>query len=182
MFCPKKKRHDHLILGRRYALTSTAYKHLEVGISASYVTTIVVRITDNRGNRISMSHSTWAAIMEHRSDIEQLVQSTPEAIPREIHDLIIEIVKIRNENMVKFTSHDTSIYMKPSTVRFMLDLEHCIKNALRSIWQNVFKVDAKIQEFVAIIRQNCINNKCDALKKLCEVYDKTSLIGNVRFR
>jgi len=36
--------------------------------------------------------------MEHCADIEQLVQSTPEAISREIHDLIIEIVKIRNEN------------------------------------------------------------------------------------
>jgi len=40
----------------------------------------------------------------------------------------------------------------------------------------MFKVDAEIQEFVTIIRQNCINNKCDALKKLYEVYDKTSLI------
>jgi len=84
-----------------------------------------------------MSLTTWEAIMEHRADIKQLVQSTPEAIPREIHDLIIEIVKIRNENVVKFTSHDTSIYMKSSIVRFMLNLEHCIKNALRSIWQNV---------------------------------------------
>jgi len=74
-------------------------------------------------------------------DIEQLVQSTPDAIPREIHDLIIEIVKIRNENVVKFTSHDTSIYMKPSTVRFMLDFQHCVKNALDMA--DVFKVDAK---------------------------------------
>jgi len=44
-------------------LTSTAYKHLEIGISAPYVTTIVVRITDNRDNHISMSHTTWAAII-----------------------------------------------------------------------------------------------------------------------
>jgi len=29
---------------------------------------------------------------------------------------------------------------------------------------------------VIIIRQNYINNKCDALKKLRKVYDKTSLI------
>jgi len=71
------------------------------------------------------------------------VQSTPETIPRKIHDLIIEIVKIRNKNVVKFTSHDTSIYMKPSIVRFMLDFEHCVENALCSIRQNVFKVDAK---------------------------------------
>jgi len=74
-------------LGRRYALTSTAYKHLEVGISTSYVTAIVVRITNNRDNRIYMSLSTWETIMEHRADIEQLVQSTPEAISRKIHDL-----------------------------------------------------------------------------------------------
>jgi len=90
------------------------------------------------------------------------VQSTPEAIPQEIHNLITEIAKIRNENVVKFTSHDTSIYVKPSTVRFMLDLEHRVKNALRSIWQNLFKVEAKFKEFMTIIRQNCNNNKCEA--------------------
>jgi len=116
-----------------------------------------------------MSLTTWEAIMEQRTDIEQLVQSIPEVIPREIHDLIIKIVKTRNKNVVKFTLHDTSIYMKPSTVRFMLDLEHCVKNALCSIWQNVFKVEAKFKKFVTIIRQYCINNKCDAFKKLCEV-------------
>jgi len=76
------------------------------------------------------------------------VQSTPEAILREIHNLIIEIVKIRNENVIKFTSENTSIYMNPLTVQFMLDLEYCVGNALRSIRQNIFKVDAKFNEFV----------------------------------
>jgi len=38
--------------------------------------------------------------------------------------------------------------MKPSTVRFMLDLKHCVENAFRSIRQNVFKVDAKFKESV----------------------------------
>jgi len=46
--------------------------------------------------------------MEYHSNIEQLVQSTSKAILWEIHNLIIEIVKIRNENVVKFTSEDTS--------------------------------------------------------------------------
>jgi len=129
-----------------------------------------MRITDNQGNRISMSHTTW---VEYCSNIEQLVQSTLEAITIAAQaagnssSVIIEIVKIRNENVVKFTLHDTSIYVKPSTVRFMPDiLEHYVKSALRSKWQNVFKVDEKFKEFVTIIRQNCINNKCDALKKI----------------
>jgi len=47
---------------------------------------------------------------------------------------------------------------------------------MRSVWQNVFKVDAKFQEFVTIIRQNCINNKCDTFKKLRKVCNKASLI------
>jgi len=29
---------------------------------------------------------------------------------------------------------------------------------------------------VTTIYQNCINNKCDALEKLYEIYDKTSII------
>jgi len=42
------------------------------------------------------------------------------------------------------------------------------------IRQNVFKVDAKFQEFVTIIYQNYINNKCNALKNCVKF--KTSLI------
>jgi len=33
-----------------------------------------------------------------------------------------------------------------------------------------------LKTIMTIIRQNCINNKCDVLKKLCEVYDKTSFM------
>jgi len=44
------------------------------------------------------------------------------------------------------------------------DLEHCVENAFCSIRQNVFKVDAKFEEFVTIMHQNRYNNKCDALK------------------
>jgi len=44
-------------------------------------------------------------------------------------------------------------------VLFMLDLEHCVENALCSIVQNVFKIDEKFKQFVTIICQNCINNK-----------------------
>jgi len=29
---------------------------------------------------------------------------------------------------------------------------------------------------MTLVRQNSINNKCDALKKLREIYDKTSLL------
>ncbi|KYQ54068.1 hypothetical protein ALC60_11174, partial [Trachymyrmex zeteki] len=68
-------------------------------------------------------YTTWSTILEQREDIEEFVQSTSQ-ITWEIHDLIVEIVKIRNENVVKFTSRDTFIYMKPSTVLSMLDLKH----------------------------------------------------------
>jgi len=70
--------------------------------------------------------------MEHRADIEQLVQST-KATPREIHDIIdLIIVKIRNENgKIHIALYTWSLQL------YVLDFEHCIKNALRSMWQNV---------------------------------------------
>jgi len=42
--------------------------------------------------------------------MEEFVQSTSLITLWEIHDLIVKIVKISNENIVKFPSHDTSIH------------------------------------------------------------------------
>ncbi len=111
----------------------------------------------------------------YRNGRIRAINTTP-ATPWEIHNLIIEIVKLQNENIVKFTSGDNSIYMKPSTVLFMLNLEHCVEHARNWIMENVYKVEEKFKQFVNIIRLKCIHNRYDALKKLREVYDETSII------
>ena len=83
---------------------------------------------------------------------------------------------MRDENVVKIALHDTCIYMKPSTVHFMFDLEHSVEHAYNWLYQNTYSVSEKFKQFASYLHQNCINNKNDAAKSLREIYDETLLI------
>jgi len=54
-----------------------------------------------------MSDRTWKIFIEQCMNIERLTQ---DGIPVEIYDLIVEVVKIRDENIVKLTLHDNCMY------------------------------------------------------------------------
>ncbi|XP_071579632.1 uncharacterized protein [Temnothorax nylanderi] len=168
-----KPRYTPRILGRRFALTSTAYKFLDVGINAGPMSSVDIHIGDNRGNRIILPHATWVTFIEKRADIQRLVQSSA---PSSLAFRDLELVKIRDADIVKLTSCDTSLYMKPSTVLFLFELEHCVENVYFQLCQNVHGVSEKFKQFVTILRQNCITDKCNAVRSLHEVYDKNSLI------
>ena len=60
------------ILGKKYALTRTGYKFLEIGINigphgSSYVE---IAIGDNRGNELILSIETWKELYEQRWNIQ----------------------------------------------------------------------------------------------------------------
>ncbi|XP_071572841.1 uncharacterized protein [Temnothorax nylanderi] len=168
-----KPRYTPRILGRRFALTSTGYKFLNVGINAGPMSSVDILIGDNRGNRIILPHATWVTFIEKRADIQRLVQSPA---PSSLAFRDLELVKIRDADIVKLTSCDTSLYMKPSTVLFLFELEHCVENVYFQLCQNVHGVSEKCKQFVTILRQNCITDKCNAVRILREVYDETSII------
>ncbi|EFN69002.1 hypothetical protein EAG_10568 [Camponotus floridanus] len=77
------------ILGRRYALTPTSYKYLDIGISVGAVSYVELILGDNRGNQIVLSFSRWNLLMRKQADVEQFLQST--AYPLRIGDLTIDI-------------------------------------------------------------------------------------------
>jgi len=99
--------------------------------------------------------------IERRANIEQLLQS-PTPLSLAIHDLIVEIVKIHDVNMVKLKSCDACLYMKSSTVLFMFELEHCINYVYFKLCKNTYVVNEKFKQFVTYLHQNCIINKFDA--------------------
>ncbi|XP_077257576.1 uncharacterized protein LOC143894813 [Temnothorax americanus] len=164
------------ILGRRYALTATAYKYLDIGINVGPMSSVDIHIGDNRGNRIILPHATWVTFIERRADIQQLVQSPSHAGPSSLAIRDLELVKIRDADIVKLISCDTSLYMKPSTVLFLFELEHCVENVYFQLCQNIHGVSEKFKQFVIILRQNCITDKCNAVRILREFYDKNSII------
>ncbi|XP_011069202.1 PREDICTED: uncharacterized protein LOC105155030 [Acromyrmex echinatior] len=160
------------ILGRRFALTLTAYKYLDIGINVGSMSFVELLIGDNRGNRIILSYTTWKIFIERRMNIERLLQSTVTSSLM-IGDLELEKCHV---NIVKLKSRDTCLYMKPLTVAFMFKLEHCIEHVYIGLCQNIHDVNKKFNKFVTILRQSCITDKCNAARILYEIHDKTSLI------
>ncbi|EGI64141.1 hypothetical protein G5I_07449 [Acromyrmex echinatior] len=77
---------------RRYVLTLTAYKFLDIEIViGSQIIDVEIAISDNRGNRIILPHATWKASIERRADIERLMQSTVSSSSSSIQDVNVEL-------------------------------------------------------------------------------------------
>ncbi|KYN21925.1 hypothetical protein ALC57_05691 [Trachymyrmex cornetzi] len=96
------------------------------------------------GDNIILPRAVWRAFIERRADIERFVQSNaPSSLS--VQDLVIEIVKMRDANVVKLTLRDTCLYMKPSTVLFMFKLEHCVENVYSELCQYTHTVNGKFK-------------------------------------
>ena len=130
---------------------------------------------DNRGNRIVLPYRTWRALIERRVDVERLAQST-EASSLTIHELNVQVVKLCYKKIVKLSLRDACIYLKPETMQFIFELEHCVEQAYYTLYQSVAVVTEKYKTFVTFLRHNCITNKRDAIDILRKTYDKSSQI------
>ncbi|XP_011686027.1 PREDICTED: uncharacterized protein LOC105448879 [Wasmannia auropunctata] len=81
------------ILERRFALTPTAFKYLDIGISVGPVLYVEIIISDNRDNHIILPYGMWKMFIKRRMDIERFLQSSvPSSLT--IQDLVVELVKI----------------------------------------------------------------------------------------
>ena len=156
-------------------MTPTAYKYLDIGISVGPISFVELAIGDNRGNQIILHYEPWRTLLQRRADIERLMQ-THAATPMTVCNLTIQMVNIRDQPIVKLTSHDTRMYMKPSTIIFLFEVASCVEHVYYQLYQNIHAVTEKYKYFVSHLRRNCVNNKCDAMKLLREIYDKTSPI------
>ena len=140
------------------------------------VSIVEIFLGDNKGNQIILTHATWTAFIERRADVERLLQSTTAASSLSIQDLFIELVKIRDANVVKLTLRDSCLYMKPSTILFLFEIEQCVEHVYLWLCQNTQAVSDKFKHFVYILQRNYVTNRSDAMKILRETYDKNSLI------
>ncbi|KAL6418452.1 hypothetical protein ACFW04_012079 [Cataglyphis niger] len=147
-----KSHYRSCILVCRFALTRPAsFVELHLG--------------DIRGNHLTLSHEMWETFMERRVDIERFLQSnTPSSL--RIEYLVMEHVKIHDASVVKLTVDDSCLYMKPLTVLFLFELEHCINHEYLKLYEKTEDVNAIFDQFV----------QEDAVKILREFYDKRSVI------
>jgi len=176
-------RYTPRILGRRFPLTLTSYKWIDVGITVGPVSCFVdLLLGDNKGNRIVLPYRTWRALIERRVDVERFVenerfgQTTEASSSLAIHELNVKIVKLGAKRIVKLKLGEDCIFLKPATMQFIFELEYCVEQVYYTLYQSVTTVTEKFKYFVNFLRQNCVTNKRDAKHMLCTSYDKNSQI------
>ncbi|KAL6421200.1 hypothetical protein ACFW04_013753 [Cataglyphis niger] len=113
------------ILICRFALTRTAYKYLDIGISVG----------------------------PERVNIERFLQlNTPSSL--RIEYIVMEHVKIHDTSVVKLTVDDSCLYMKPATILFLFELEHCVNHEYLKLYDNTEDVNANFDQFVWCLQSN----------------------------
>jgi hypothetical protein len=153
-------------------------KYLEISIRAGSTSVVEIIISGLHGNRVTLSHSALTALFEKRAVIKEFVKTTlPSRAGLIIQDLDIRIIKSHDENTVRLAFRDRFICLKPSSVFFLLDLEHCVQNIYYYLHQSTHAVSEKYKEFVSLLRRsNNVFNKSDAIKLLHEKFNRTSIL------
>ncbi|XP_011864703.1 PREDICTED: uncharacterized protein LOC105560290, partial [Vollenhovia emeryi] len=138
---------------RRLPLTSTSFKYIDIGIRvvprASYVEII---LGDNQGHQIELDQSIWKEYRQNQSNIDQLLKATDASSSSaiQLNHLAIELVRMRHGNIVKVTSNNTSMYMKPSTILFLFELEYCVDSIYCELCADLETVHESFEELVHV--------------------------------
>jgi len=107
-------------------------------------------------------------LLQNELTLRNLCSTAPSSLA--IRDLVIDLVKIRDADIIKLILYDTCMYMKPATILFLFTFEHCVEHVYFGLCQSTHMISEK--HFVTILRRNCITDKCDAEKILRKIYDK----------
>ena len=137
---------SHRILGRRYPLTPTSYKYLEIGISVGIMSHVELALGDIRGNQIILPIETWRLLMRKRIEIEHLTET-----PLWICDLTLAVVNMSDSKIIKITSSNNTLYMKPSTLLHLFDFDKCIDHMYSWLCENIYNVTEKFKQFVDVL-------------------------------
>ncbi|KYN19392.1 hypothetical protein ALC57_08274, partial [Trachymyrmex cornetzi] len=69
------KRRAVRLLSRRYDLTDTGYKYLEIGINVGPPSYVEIALGDHRGHELSLSLETWKGLYEQRWNIYKMLRN-----------------------------------------------------------------------------------------------------------
>ncbi|KAL6419509.1 hypothetical protein ACFW04_011353 [Cataglyphis niger] len=130
-----KPRRKPRILVRRFALTRTVYKYLDIGISVRPEFFVKLHLDDIRGNHIIQPHETWEIFIKR----------------------LMEHVKIHDTSIVKLTVGNSCLYMKPATILFLFELEHCVNLEYLKLYENTEDVNGSFVQFVRCLQSNMPN-------------------------
>jgi len=135
------------LLSRRYALTSTGYKFLEIGINVGPPSYVEIVVGDHRGQNIAMSLEMWKGLCEQRWNIYKLLRNEYKDNFINVGPLTISVSAMKDFALVRLESSNVRMQMTESTLRRMLDLDECVDVTFERLFRLIDEVDVKYTRF-----------------------------------
>ncbi|XP_071579757.1 uncharacterized protein [Temnothorax nylanderi] len=138
------------ILGRRYALTATGYKFLEIGINVGPPSYVEIAVGDHRGKELLLSLETWKGLYEQRQNIQNFLRNDYKDIHSFINvgPLTVRVcTSVNNVKLIRLESVNVHLMMTESTLHRMFGLDRCIDARFDRLIRILAAVDAKFTQF-----------------------------------
>lgn len=143
------------ILGRRYSLTKTAYKYLDIGININRPSYVTIVLGDCHGKEISLSPNMWKELLDLRQTILPYFKcndddETRAPSPIHIDHLTLRFSKINNLRILRLETPKIRLAISTDTVLGLFNLEYCVNRLVTSLNGIITNVDNKLTRFLEI--------------------------------
>jgi len=174
-----KRRAAVRILGRRYPLTATAFKFLEIGIRVDPPSYVEIAIGDHRGRELILSLETWKGLYEQRHTIQNYLNNDSS---NDVHTFIgvgpltVRFHKINDTRVISLESADACMMMVEATLHRLFDLDPCIDIMFDRLVRLIATVDIRFTQFSNIASTVPNHNELATAIRASDVFNKQQLL------
>ncbi|XP_011633517.2 uncharacterized protein LOC105424769 [Pogonomyrmex barbatus] len=99
------------LLSRRYTLTVTGYKFLEIGINVGPPSYVEIALGDHRGQKLILSLEAWKGFYEQRWNIYKLLRNDYKDNFISVGPLIVRVYQMNDVTLVRLESLNVRVTM-----------------------------------------------------------------------
>ncbi|EZA55742.1 hypothetical protein X777_04161 [Ooceraea biroi] len=142
------------LLSRKYNLTRTGYKYLELGIGVPPtldMATVHVAMGDTIGKEILLNAEMWKGLVDSRAIVcDYLARANSEhgpPPPIRLDDMRVRFATINGQPTIRLDTSSGRLTLSAPTVRYLYVLRHCAKRVIATMASVVGRVEAKLRAF-----------------------------------
>ncbi|KAL6265893.1 hypothetical protein P5V15_002727 [Pogonomyrmex californicus] len=164
------------LLSRRYTLTATGYKFLEIGINVGPPSYVEIALGDHRGQELILSLETWKGLYEQRWNIYKLLLNDYKDNFISVGPLTVRVYQMNDVTLVRLESLNVRITMIESTLRRMFHLDECIDVTFDRLVRFVDTIDTKYTRFSNIASVVTDPEEVPNAIRDCDIFDRRQLV------
>ncbi|XP_072744126.1 uncharacterized protein [Anoplolepis gracilipes] len=172
------KRRAIRILSRRYALTTTEFKFLEIGINVGTPSYVEIVIGDQQGKELVLSLETWKGLYEQRRNIHDLLRKDSKDTYNfiSVGPLTVRVHTINDTKLISLESLNVRMMMIEPTLHRMFDLDQCIDVTFDRLVRITETVDTKFTQFSNIASTIRDNKEVSNVIRASDAFNKHQLV------